>query len=161
MLINRASLENDKRSLSDKISKLTQQLSESTKATDAAKQTADAAKQASEAAKRAEVAAKKDAERLSKLLLPSEQRSAEVMTQLEGAEQALRESQATATKLLQVSPQHLPVERLIMATLCMTLCDCCCSSLYADYRPASECTAALFLHLTCGGFQLIFACFSW
>ena len=103
-LLCRLSLEAEKRALADKVTKLASQLAEATKATDLARRADGAARKEAERLARSELQVlSQRVELADRRAAAAESRAAELLEQLEGAETALRESLATASKLHKVS----------------------------------------------------------
>jgi septal ring factor EnvC (AmiA/AmiB activator) len=103
----RASLESDRRSLTDQVTTLRSQL--------AGAERQVASLQHSDTALRRELAA---ANRAAVQLSAAESRAATLLEALEGAEAALRTSQSQSTKLLQVSNQLFAVRQLSTIYMC-------------------------------------------
>lgn len=100
----RLSLEAEKRALTDKVTKLASQLAEATKAADLARRTNGAARKEAERLSWSELQVlSQRVESADRRAASAESRATELLEQLEGAEAALRESLATASKLHKAS----------------------------------------------------------
>jgi hypothetical protein len=119
-LLCRLALESDKRALLDKTSKMAAELTQSSRALDMARRSEGAVKKEAERLSRSDLlAANQRLEIAENRAAASEHQASELLEQLEGAEAALRESLATASKLHKVryggvlGKQPLPLPHLM------------------------------------------------